>query len=78
MATQWETDQAYYDERLARLRLMVEESEKFSAETRKLVADMTKAQSDLKYQPWFILFQGVLATAALMGAGAALAKLFFP
>ena len=63
-------------EQFARLRLQIEESEKFSAETRKLVAEMTKTQSDLKYQPWFILFQGVLAAAALMGAGVAFAKLF--
>ena len=71
MATQYETDQAYYDERLARLRLMIEESEKFSAETRKLVAESkTVALSTV--------FQGFIAVAALLGAGAAIAKLLFP
>jgi hypothetical protein len=76
MATQWETDQAYLDERLARLRLAVEESEKFSAETRRIVADMIKTQAETKILPWSMIFQ--LATAALLGAGAAIAKLFFP
>jgi hypothetical protein len=78
MATQIEPKELDLQERLVRIRRQVEESEKFSAETRKLVADMTKVQSDLKYQPWFILFQGVLAVAALMGAGAAITKFFLP
>jgi hypothetical protein len=76
MATQLDPKDFQVQEQFVRLRLQIEESEKFSAETRKLVAEMTKTQSDLKYQPWFILFQGVLATAALMGAGVAFAKLF--
>ena len=76
MATQIDPKDFQLQEQFARLRLQIEESEKFSAETRKLVAEMTKTQSDLKYQPWFILFQGVLAAAALMGAGVAFAKLF--
>jgi hypothetical protein len=71
MATQYESDQAYYDERLARLRLMIEESEKFSAETRKLVAESRTI-------PLSTVFQGFIAIAALLGAGAAIAKLFFP
>ena len=85
MATQIEPRELDLQEQLVRIRRNVEEGEKFSAETRKLVAEMgklnvemSKSQSDLKYQPWFILFQGVLAAAALMGAGAALAKLLFP
>ena len=78
MATKLESDQVYFDERLARLRLMVEESEKFSAETRKIVADMIKTQAETKFQPWVVLFQGSLAAAALLGAGAAIAKLLFP
>ena len=85
MATQIDLKELDLQEQLVRIRRNVEEGEKFSAETRKLVAemsklnvDMSKSQSDLKYQPWFILFQGALAVAALMGAGAALAKLLFP
>jgi len=78
MATQWEDDKAYLDERLARLRLAVEESEKFSAETRRIVADMIKTQAETKILPWITIFQAMLATAALLGAGAAIAKLFFP
>ena len=78
MATQWENDQAYLDERLARLRLAVDESEKFSAETRRIVADMIETQAETKILPWSIIFQAMLATAALLGAGAALAKVIFP
>ncbi len=76
MATQLDPKMLDLEEQLVRIRRNAEKSEKFSAETRKLVAEMTKAQSDLRYQPWFILFQGALATAALMGAGIAFAKLF--
>ena len=71
MATQYEDDRAYYDERIARIRLMIEESEKFSAETRKLVAESRTVTLST-------VFQGFIAIAALLGAGAAIAKLFFP
>ena len=76
MATQIEPKELDLQEQLVRIRRNAEESEKFSAETRKIVAEMIKAQADVKYQPWFILVQGVLAVAALVGAGIAIAKLF--
>jgi hypothetical protein len=83
MATQLDPRELDVQEQFARLRLMIEESEKFSAETRRIVADMLKANAevnkidaDLRYQPWFILFQGLLATSALVGAGIAIGKLF--
>jgi hypothetical protein len=76
MATQLDPRELEVQEQFVRLRLMVEESEKFSAETRRIVADMIKTQADTKFQPWVILFQGSLAAAALLGAGIAIAKLF--
>jgi hypothetical protein len=78
MATNLDPDKFDYEERFARLRLTIEESEKFSAETRRIVADMLKAQAETKIMPWSTIFQAMLATAALLGAGAAIAKLFFP
>ena len=65
-----------FEEQLVRILRNAEESEKFSAETRKIVADMTKAQADVKFQPWVVAFHGLLAGAALLGAGIAFAKLF--
>jgi nicotinic acid mononucleotide adenylyltransferase len=71
MATQIDPNKLDFEERFARLRLMIEESEKFSAETRKLVAES-------KSVSLATVFQGAIAIAALLGAGAAIAKLFFP
>ncbi|MBX9814539.1 MAG: hypothetical protein A4S12_01755 [Proteobacteria bacterium SG_bin5] len=54
------------------------DTEKALAETRRIVADMLKAQAETKILPFSTIFQAMLATAALLGAGAAIAKLFFP
>ena len=70
MATQSQDD-LYIEEQIARIRLAREESEKFSAETRKLLADT-------KVVTFATIFQGLIAVAALLGAGAAIAKLLFP
>ena len=70
MATQSEND-LYIQEQIARIRLAQEESDKFSAETRKLIADA-------KVVTFATVFQGLIAVAGLLGAGAALAKVFFP
>lgn len=78
MATQIEPKELDLQEQLVRIRRAVEESEKFSAETRKIVAEMIKAQTDVKFQPWVILFQGALASAALVGSGIAIAKFVLP
>lgn len=59
------------EEQRVRILHAIEEAEKFSAETRKIVAE-TQAM------PRALAFQAMLATAALLGAGAAIAKLFFP
>ncbi len=58
------------EEQLARIQKMREETDRISQETRKLMAE-TKVVS------YATIFQGLIAIAALLGAGAALAKLFF-
>jgi hypothetical protein len=60
-----------YEEQRARIWRAFEEIEKTSAETRKLVAET-------RVLPLSTVFQGLIAIAALLGAGAALVKIFFP
>jgi hypothetical protein len=71
MATQIDPKEFDLQEQLARIRKIQEESDKFSAETRKLLIE-TKTIS------FATIFQGLISVAALLGAGAAIAKLFFP
>ncbi len=78
MATQIPPGDLDFQEQIARIRKTQEEVDKFAAETRKVVADMIKTQAETKIMPWSTIFQAMLATAALLGAGAALAKVFFP
>jgi hypothetical protein len=59
------------------------EAEKLNAEQYKLVAEQYKLEAerfkldrDKALSPWLLLAQGLIAGAALVGAGAALAKLF--
>ncbi len=59
------------------------EAEKLSAEQHKLVAEQYKFEAerfklerDKTLSPWLLVVQCTLAAAAIMGAGAALAKLF--
>jgi endonuclease V-like protein UPF0215 family len=77
MATQ-PKDNFDHEEQRVRIIRSIEEAEKFAAETRRIVADMIKVQAETKVLPWITIFQAMLATAALLGAGAAIAKLFFP
>lgn len=51
------------------------EEARLTAERHKLDAEKAKLGGDLRFQPWAILLQGALAAAALMGAGAAVARL---
>lgn len=71
MASQIPPGELDLQEQLIRLRRAIQESEKFSAETRKIVAETQN-------MPKALIFQAMLATAGLLGAGAAIAKLFFP
>ena len=72
-----------YEEQLARLRKintenerMLIEMQKMSQETLKLIQDTQKSSLDVKFATPQVIFQGLLAIAAMLGAGAALAKLF--
>ena len=70
MATQTDTE-LYLQEQIARIRLAQEESDKFSAETKKLI-------TEANLMPRAMIFQAMIAFAAILGAGAAIAKVFFP
>ena len=67
-----------FEEQRVRIRRAIEESEKFIAEQKKLMAEEAKLRRDTELTPRSMIFQAMLATAALLGAGAAIAKLFFP
>jgi hypothetical protein len=54
------------------------ETRKLMAEANKLAAERLKLESEREFMPRAMIFQAMLATAALLGAGAAIAKLFFP
>ncbi len=51
------------------------EEYKLSAERHKLEAEQYKLERDRTLSPWLLLAQGLIAGAAIMGAGVALAKL---
>ena len=67
-----------FEEQRVRILRAIEESEKFTAEEKKLRAEEAKLRRDTELMPRAMIFQAMLATAALLGAGAAIAKLFFP
>ncbi len=71
MATQPDQGRLDVEEQIARISKLVEDVVKSQAETRKITAET-------QYMPRALIFQAMLATAALLGAGAAVAKLFFP
>ncbi len=91
MATRSEHENFDIEEQRARIRRALEESDKLSEEARKLAAERIKfehewlkiqserlkTEADLNFMPRIMVFQAMIATAALLGAGAALAKLFF-
>ena len=71
MATKAELDKLDLQEQIARIAKIQEEIDKTRAEAR-------KAYSEVEFMPRSMVFQAMLATAALIGAGAAVAKLLFP
>ena len=71
MATQSDLGRLDIEEQIVRISKLVEDVVTSQAETRKI---MTETQ----YLPRTMIFQAMLATPALIGAGAALPKLFFP
>jgi hypothetical protein len=65
-----------FEEQRVRIVRAIEEAEKFLAEQKKLMAEEAKLRNDTSFAPWVVAFQGLLAGAALLGAGIAFAKLF--
>ena len=62
----------------AETRKLMAEANKLAAERLKLDSERSKLQADTEFMPRAMIFQAMLATAALLGAGAAIGKLFFP
>ena len=60
----------------AETRKLMAEASKLNAEQYKLSAERMKLETDARFSPWLFVVQCTLASAAIMGAGAALAKLF--
>ncbi|KRA83008.1 hypothetical protein [Altererythrobacter sp. Root672] len=71
MAAHTDVKELNLQQQLASIRRDQAEIDQLQAEVRKLAAE-TKVISPA------VIFQGMIATAALLGAGAAIAKLFFP
>jgi hypothetical protein len=71
MATQIDPRGLDIEEQIVRIRKAQQEIDQISAETRKLLAES-------RVLSYATIFQGLIAIAALLGAGAAIAKLFFP
>lgn len=63
------------EEQIGQIRRAREESEKFVAEQKKLMAEAMKLERDRMLAPWQIALSGMAAGAALFGAGAAFIKL---
>ncbi len=70
MATLPEQDVLNVEEQIARVARILEEITKTQPEARKLTAET-------QYTPRSMIFQAMIATAALLGAGATITKLFF-
>ena len=71
MATQMDREQLDLEEQLARIRQM-------AVNTDKAIVEIQKDQADTKVVTFATVFQGFIAIAALLGAGAAIGKLIFP
>ena len=70
MATQMDPGELSLQEQLVRIRQMV-------VNTDKAIAEMQTTRVDTKVVTFATVFQGLIAIAALIGAGATIAKLFF-
>ena len=66
------------EEQLARIAQMRASTEKALIDIQKTRVDMDKVLADTRVVSVATAFQGLIAIAALLGAGAALAKFFFP
>ena len=84
MATQIDHKELDLQEQLARIRKtqggidkMFDERSRIQTEIDKMYYERSKIQTEIKVIPATMIFQAMLASAALIGAGAAIAKLFF-
>ncbi len=77
MATQMEGGELDLQEQLARIRQMGANTDKALLEMQKTRVDIDKVIRDTKVVTLATVFQGAIAIAALLGAGAAIAKLLF-
>ena len=64
------------EEQRARIERAQEETRKFAAEQHKLTAEAVKLSREAKLAPWQLTFTGFGAGAAVVGAFAAILKLF--
>jgi hypothetical protein len=92
MATQLDPRELDLQEQLARIRqigmntdkIILENQKlqlerlKVEADTEKAIAEVRKLNADTKVVSFAAVFQGFIAIAAMLGAGAAIIKLFFP
>jgi hypothetical protein len=93
MATQLDVKELDLQEQIARIAKIQEDIDRSRAEMHRMngVAyerelaeidrirlDAAKLRSETQFMPRSMIFQAMLATAALLAAGAAMAKLFFP
>ena len=65
-------------EQLARIDQMRASTEKALIDIQKTRVDIDKVLVDTRVVSFATIFQGLIAVAALIGAGAAIAKLLFP
>ena len=63
------------EEQLGRIRRAAVESDKFAAETRKLLAEAAKLTRDRSMAPWQIVVSAMAAGGALVGGTVALMKI---
>ena len=63
-----------FEEQRVRILRAIEESEKFTAKQKKLMAEEAKLRKDTSLSPWMLLAQGLIGGAALLGAALALLK----
>ena len=77
MASQPLRDAVDLEEQLERIQGMRVEHDKMLLESHKLVTEVQKITQDIRLATPQMFFQGAIATAALIGAVAAIVKLLF-
>ena len=77
MATKFEPQALDLEEQIVRIRKMGAETEQALVDIQKTRADIEKVLFDTRIVSFATIFQGLIAIAALLGAGAALAKLLY-